>query len=450
MIHCGKSIETNRIHHNAAREIALVPLERPIKSILQTWWDASANGTLVLQETAINDRNRHLVGWSEKIELDAAGTSGETHCKDLVLNVAIESLAGVFHRSNLVTITPRYIVKNMLHIPLSLVPLSGQMDDAIRKANRLQENIWECDRDSILDLNPGESTVIYHFNDLFSQGMEKRYRWVAFHVNASRLEENFRGKWHLVPVDAKRSTYYGEHDGIHDTMCGILESKVHSSCGGSIVVSITHAPVPPFRIENRSSSHHIQFIQDDDDAVVFELPPMHSCAYTWDSPLGKKKLRAVVVPKAMKSGNFNEKNKQEISVGETMSNTRESEDNSSVESDISDETLGRDDGSEPLLHSLKEGPYRVHEHDKNSCTKSLGSSIFFKKGHYLMESSSWMRRRRLFGMHSRGYKMNKIGRSKNLPCPGPDWNETTKRKKMTSRLCAHTRILAGTKILSFR
>jgi len=449
MIHCGKSIETNKIHHNAAREVSLVPLERPSKSILQPWWDATSNGILVLQETAINNKNRHLVGWSEKIELDAAGTSGETHCKDLVLNVAIESLAGVFHRSNLVTVAPRYIVKNMLHIPITIIPLSGQMDDAIQKVNRLQKNVWECDGDPILDLDPGESTIIYHFHDLFSQGLEKRYRWVAFHVNASRLVENFRGKWHLVPVDAKRSTYYGEHDGIHGTMCGILESKVHSSDGGSIVVSIAHAPVPPFRIENRSSSHQIQFIQDDDDAVVFELPPMHSCAYTWDSPLGKKKLRAVVVPKATQVGSPNEKNKQDISVGETMSNTRDSEVNSSVESDTSDETLGLNDRGEPLLHSLKEGPYGVHEHETNSCTKSLGSSVFLKKGHNFMESSSWMRRRRLFGMHSRGYKMNKIGRMKNLPCPGPNWHETKKRNKMTSRLYAHTRILAGTKILSF-
>lgn len=59
-------------------------------------------------------------------------------------------------------------------------------------------------------------------------------------------------------------------------MCGILEAKVHTSDGGSILMSLTHAAVQPFRIENRSNDHYLRFVQDDAQAVVFELPPMNS------------------------------------------------------------------------------------------------------------------------------------------------------------------------------
>ena len=77
MMHCGKFCKTNKIHHSSSREISAVPLEQPKCSAIATWWDVSTNGKLVLKRNAINDKGHHLVAWSEKIELDAAGTSGE-------------------------------------------------------------------------------------------------------------------------------------------------------------------------------------------------------------------------------------------------------------------------------------------------------------------------------------------------------------------------------------
>jgi hypothetical protein len=64
--------------------------------------------------------------------------------------------------------------------------------------------------------------------------------------------------------------------------------------------TISHAAVPPYRIENRSSTHHLRFAQYDNDDIVFELPPMHSCGYTWVNPHGKKRLRAEVTRKGRK------------------------------------------------------------------------------------------------------------------------------------------------------
>ena len=325
------------------------------------------------------------------------------------------------------------------------------MNDAIRKANQLKKNLTEPDENTV-ELAPGESTIIYHFRDIFSQGIEKSYRWIAFCVNATRFRKGFHKKWHLIPVDANmRSTYFGEHDGVNDTMVGILEAKVHSSDGGSIVVSIAHAPVPPFRIENRSNTHCVQFVQDDEDAVVFELPPMHSCGYTWDSPLGKKRLRAVVVPKVqMKNHHLVETLDSDCYEGKTLADANDSDE--SVDSALEDvESIESKVANEPLLHSLKSGMHPQNEKDTASCSKSIGSSIFMKKCISSVEASDWSRRRRLFGRYSRSYKMLKVGRTKKLPCPAAHaqiYGEMNK-VKMSSKLYAHIRILAGTKILSF-
>ena len=216
-------------------------------------------------------------GWSDNIEMDAAGTAGQLNCKHVVLNTAIDSLAGAYHRSSLVTISPRYVVKNTLHISITLIPLSGVQQDVINKAHQLRDNPTAKDRKEELTLKPGESTLCYTFHDVSYEGIDSPRRWVAFRVNAARSQGPH--KWHAVPIDRMDCFHYGEHDGL-DTMCGIIEAKV-SSAGGSNMIVIAHSATPPFRIENRSSSHYIQFVQDDDDSTVFELPPMHSCGYTW-------------------------------------------------------------------------------------------------------------------------------------------------------------------------
>ena len=211
MVHCGKSGETNTTYQKTSREISVCPLERPTISVAKAWWDASSNGELVLMKNAINHKGRHLVGWSEKIELDAAGTFGEVHCNHYIINSSIESLAGAFHQSNLVTFSPRFIVKNMLHISISILPFSGLLNDSIHKANQLTKNLTERDKSALLNLAPNESTIIYKFNEIsYSQGIEKPYRWVAFCVNASRFNES-GSKWHVIAVDHIASTCFGEH-----------------------------------------------------------------------------------------------------------------------------------------------------------------------------------------------------------------------------------------------
>jgi len=438
MIHCGKSEETNKAYKNASREIYVIPLEPPTKSVLQSWWDFSCNGELAMTKNALQRRGLTIVDWSEKIELSAAGTSGEVHCKDYVLNSSIKSLVGAFHSTNLITLSPRFVLKNMLHISITFVPLLGSLHEAIARSRQLRKHIGHVDSICSFNLLPNQSTVIYNFHDTnYGQSVEKTYRWIAFCVNASRFGGSFKSKWHLIPLEVMTSTYFGEHDGINDTMCGILEGKVHASDGGSTVVSIAHAPVPPFRIENRSNIHCIQFVQDDSDGVVFELPPMHSCGYCWDSPLGKKRLRAVVIPKK-KSKHYRLRLALKMERDRHIKTAKDVEDNGtaktadSVSSD--DDSIGNTD-VEPIVFAIKRGT-----------RANIDSAVELKR-------TTALNHRNLYTVNSRSYSMNKVGRKKDLPCPEMktlfDYPNSLDGTAMESNLFAHIRILAGTKILSF-
>ena len=278
MIHGAKSIVSNAAYKKISHQIKVIPLESPSSKVAKYWWDKSTNGKLVLNNTLMSND----MGWSDTIELDASGTSGELRCKNIVLQSSIDSLAGAFHRSSLVTISPRYIVKNTLHMPITVMPFSGSLQDVMKKAIQLRIHLNSYDKQRGVTLKPGESTICYHFHNISPENVDISSRWIAFCVNAVRSDRgNLRNKWHIIPTDRMDLFHYGEHDGL-DTMCGILQVKVHQSgIHRSILITINHSSLPPYRIENRSASHSIQFVQDDDDATVFTLPPMHSCGYTW-------------------------------------------------------------------------------------------------------------------------------------------------------------------------
>ena len=109
LMHCGKSDETNATFDQGSRQLSIIPLECPREEVARNWWDESTNGKLVLKKTAIVDGYSHLVDWCTRINLDQAGTDGEVHSDWYVLQAQIESLAGAFHRSNLIKIAPRFI-----------------------------------------------------------------------------------------------------------------------------------------------------------------------------------------------------------------------------------------------------------------------------------------------------------------------------------------------------
>ena len=277
-------------------------------------------------------------------------------------------------------------------------------------ATYLRESLNESEEKSLITLSRGESTVIYNFNKCHG-AIDSSYRWVAFRVNARRFGATFKCKWHMVPLDVMQSNLFGEHDGVNDTLCGIIEAKVHSTTEGSILTSISHADTPPFRIENRSQTHHLQISQDDDEAEMFELPPMHSCGYTWDSPLGKKRLRVAVVPGRKSASEIHRVGKTLDSDAQSVASTIDSDDDS-----VEDE--GRE---EPLLHSLSKGISTGRQKKSHSFRQWVHSPL------------------------SRKYNLQKIGKQEDLHCPEIDavWLKSGECLKV------HSRVSTGTKIISF-
>ena len=72
----------------------------------------------------------------------------------------------------MITISPRFIVKNMLHIAISLVPIFGGVHYAMSKASQMRQQLTAEDKRRKLDLAPGESTVLFNFHNI-SRGIEK-------------------------------------------------------------------------------------------------------------------------------------------------------------------------------------------------------------------------------------------------------------------------------------
>jgi len=123
---------------------------------------------------------------------------------------------------------------------------------------------------------------------------------------------------------------------------------------------------------------------------------MHSCGYTWDQPLGTKRLRAAVFPKAQSHGYLFE--------GASGAKNLEC---SSFENADGDSSL--EDTEEMHSKNLS---------NDNHSTKSIVSSSFSlasRAPQGISRISS--KRKKQFGMKSRSYKLSTIGSKKALPCP---------------------------------
>jgi hypothetical protein len=106
MFHGGSLTQTNSVYKKSSSEMSCIPVESPKFTLVSNWWDEASNGTLVLKSDAIKskDGSKNHVGWSEEIEMDAAGTTGKLNCNRFVLSAKIESLAGAFYKTNLITL----------------------------------------------------------------------------------------------------------------------------------------------------------------------------------------------------------------------------------------------------------------------------------------------------------------------------------------------------------
>jgi hypothetical protein len=154
---------------------------------------------------------------------------------------------------------------------------------------------------------------------------------------------------------------------------------------------------------------------------------MHSCGFTWDSPLGNKRLRATVIRRdlfhwaSFDDRHLRHKIQKQEQTGSVTTASIAFEDNS-FQSPFQTKSIA----------TLRQAKIQ-------DSTKSVGATTVST----FNPPSVVRKRSKIFGASSRSYSMSKVGRKKGLPCP------TMKSSSSSHYLHVHLRILAGAKILSF-
>ncbi|CAM9666021.1 unnamed protein product, partial [Laminaria digitata] len=83
------------------------------------FWDGEANGKLV---QAPLDLDRQGRGWCKPFTTDAVGTKGQAKSPSGVFGVTIEALTGAFLKTRVVTLHPRFIIRNDLGREVGVLP----------------------------------------------------------------------------------------------------------------------------------------------------------------------------------------------------------------------------------------------------------------------------------------------------------------------------------------
>lgn len=85
-------------------------------------WDTEKDGPLSQMPVPFDRVGRK---WSRKFNVDAANTAGPLETSGATLGVSVSALTGQFHRTRVVTLYPRLIVRNFLGIPLEVRAVRG-------------------------------------------------------------------------------------------------------------------------------------------------------------------------------------------------------------------------------------------------------------------------------------------------------------------------------------
>lgn len=85
-------------------------------------WDTEKDGPLSQIPVPFDRVGRR---WSRKFNVDAAKTAGPLETSGATLGVSVSALSGQFHRTRVVTLYPRLVVRNFLGIPLEVYSRIG-------------------------------------------------------------------------------------------------------------------------------------------------------------------------------------------------------------------------------------------------------------------------------------------------------------------------------------
>ncbi|CAM9437847.1 unnamed protein product, partial [Chrysoparadoxa australica] len=86
---------------------------------ISPFWDVEANGPLVQLPLQLDWRGR---SWSKSFSINAINSSGEICTQAGTFGVCVGASPGIFHKTKVVTVYPRFVVSNMLNLPVCAIP----------------------------------------------------------------------------------------------------------------------------------------------------------------------------------------------------------------------------------------------------------------------------------------------------------------------------------------
>ncbi|CAO0798122.1 unnamed protein product [Mucor circinelloides] len=237
-------------------------------------------------QISINDSK-----WSEPISFEAVGNS-----QDVTLlskqdayarhaGIKVEEGTGILRLTKLVTITPRYIIKNNMDIALQFCEFGDNETTSI---------------------DPGQKMPLY-------QTTKSSVRWLCL-----QLHNNVHGRWSS-PFDIQEiGKTYVKVDKGDDSIPYLVRVSVHIK-DSTIFITFNEDHKWPYYIVNRSRvpvqfrQEHIDFeeygLKDKQKKAfqeprTFTLPPDSTFRYSWDIPVAKEKRLELLVGNRHRSINF--------------------------------------------------------------------------------------------------------------------------------------------------
>lgn len=254
--------------------------EDPTRDISH-FWDQSQS-QLTMQRPFFDEQGRH---WSQFFDV-AVGNKGELRTNCATFSISIQALPGVFHRTSVVSILPRFVIVNHLPVDVFLYPFCGTV------SSRLDVDYA---KEHCTKVASGASGVLYSFYKAADSHMQGLKRWLSL-VCVGGAERGLSKLFSRpISIDDIGETHVwlpirpscGESDSDNKSNGYLVVSVSVMLDDTSVVVTLADASLfPPYRIENRTSTTVL--VRQLQQEKWLHISPSTWCSYLLDDPYGQR------------------------------------------------------------------------------------------------------------------------------------------------------------------
>lgn len=213
-------------------------------------------------------------GWSSYLEVHQVGVNIEVKGSGYVLSCEVSVLPSQFRHTKVVTLYPRYVVKNRLEQALQVTPVMIDKH-GLAKLSSNEDRL-------MAQLEKNDALIVYKFEGSAKASAAIRARDTTMTVDIDGAK---MGDWMPnVPLGSNSSYDAWAQSPMGD---GPLVRTTVQHIGNTIFANMTdNSKVPAFRLENRSALHSLRYIQvgvvRGEESILLPLT-WHS--FAWQNPL---------------------------------------------------------------------------------------------------------------------------------------------------------------------